>query len=191
MIGWAVVQKGDKPGEWLPIVFGSRTLTEAEMNYPINQLEQLAIVCGYRDCYYLLYGRSTTIFCDNKPSVHRAAKEERRFMIPIGSLLNDTRSKVEFRPGAENIVPDFLSRYHAPEINVFQGPVTGKEIYLEKIKEHQQYDNEISYIKTQLNKIKNPNEIQRENFKDEINDMHVKNGIVFVRQDGVDKALIP
>ena len=114
MIGWAVVQKGDKPGEWLPIVFGSRTLTEAEMNYPINQLEQLAIVCGYRDCYYLLYGRSTTIFCDNKPSVHRAAKEERRFMIPIGSLLNDTRSKVEFRPGAENTVPDFSISLSCP-----------------------------------------------------------------------------
>ena len=43
MIGWAVVQLGDD-GEWLPIMFGSRTLTDAEMNYPIGQLEQLAIV---------------------------------------------------------------------------------------------------------------------------------------------------
>ena len=126
MIGWAVVQKGSKNGDWLPIVFGSRTLSEAEMNYLINQLEQLAIVCGYRDCYYLLYGRQTTIFCDNKPSVHRAAKEERRFMIPLGSLINDTRAKVEFWPGNENTVPNFLSRYHAPEINAFQGPVTGE-----------------------------------------------------------------
>ena len=191
MIGWAVVQKGKNPGEWLPIVFGSRTLTEAEMNYPINQLEQLAIVCWYRDCYYLLYGRPTTIFCDNKPSVHRAAKEEKRFMIPLGSLINDTRSKVEFRPGNENTVPDFLSRYHAPEINAVQGPVTGKEIYLEKIKDHQNNDNEICRIKDQINEKVNSKDIETENFQDIIHNMHILNGILFVRQDGHDKAVIP
>ena len=54
-------------------------------------------------------------------------------MIPLGSLINDTRAKVEFRPASENTVLNFLSRYHAPKINAFQGPVTGREIYLEKI----------------------------------------------------------
>ena len=72
-------------------------------------------------------------------------------MIPLGSLINDTRAKIEFRPGNENKVPDFLSRYHAPEINAFQGPVTGREIYLEKIKENQNKDNKICHIKDQLN----------------------------------------
>lgn len=72
----AVEQKGSKKDKWLHIIFGSRTLTDAEMNYPIRQLEQLAIVCQYRDCYHFRYGRLTTIFCDNKPSMNRGSKEK-------------------------------------------------------------------------------------------------------------------
>ena len=49
--------KGGKEGEWTPIMFDSRTLTGAEKNDPIGQLEQLAIVCGYRECCYTLYRR--------------------------------------------------------------------------------------------------------------------------------------
>ena len=111
----------------VPIMFGSRNLSDAEINYPIGQLEQLAIVEGYKDCYYMLYGRPTIIFCDNKPSVHRGTKEEKKFMTPLGSLINDTRAKVEFRPGNENQVPDFLSRYKAPQINVVNDNIDGKE----------------------------------------------------------------
>ena len=85
-IGWAVVQKGNKERQWLPILSLSKDLTDSEMNHPIGQLEQLDIVCWYRDCYYLSYGRPTTIFCDNKLDVRRAAKDERMFMIFIGPL---------------------------------------------------------------------------------------------------------
>ena len=112
-------------------------------------------------------------------------------MIPLGSLINDTRAKVEFRPGSENTVTDFVSRYHAPEINAFQGPATGKEIYLEKIKEHQSKDNEICHIKDQLQKKVQPKDLETHNFKDIASNIHMVNGIVVVRQDGVDKALIP
>ena len=69
MIGWAVVQQGLEQGEWNPITFGSRVLDTHEQNYPIHNLEQLAIIQGYKDNYHLLYAKPTYIFCDNKPSV--------------------------------------------------------------------------------------------------------------------------
>ncbi|RZD33053.1 MAG: hypothetical protein CXT75_12100 [Methanobacteriota archaeon] len=111
MVGWAMVQKGEKSEELWPITFRSKVLDEAEINYPIGQLEQLAIVLGYRDNYYLLHGFHTIIYCDNKPSVDRATKTENNFITILGDLVNCTRAKVEFRPGKEMGCSDFLSRY--------------------------------------------------------------------------------
>lgn len=62
MIEWALVQEGKEPGEWSPISFGSRVLSKSEQTYPINQLEQLAVIEGYRDNYFVAYGHPTTIF---------------------------------------------------------------------------------------------------------------------------------
>lgn len=76
-------------------------------------------------------------------------------------------------------------------MNAFQGPVTGREIYLEKIKENQNQDNELCHIKDQLNKNTQPEDIETENFKEISHNMHVKNGFVFARLDGLDNAVIP
>ena len=132
-----MVQQGDNVGEWLPIVFGSRVLDHHELNYPINQLEQLAIVTGYRECYYLFYGKQTIIYCDNKPSVDRATKTEQNFLSVLAALVNDTHSKVVYMPGKENGVSDFLSRYHAPQINTISGSVKRDMPYLENIQKQQ------------------------------------------------------
>ena len=54
-----VMQKGDRPNQLNPIMFGGRSIRSHEENYPINQLEQAAIVEGYKDNYHLLFGRET------------------------------------------------------------------------------------------------------------------------------------
>ena len=106
MIGWAVVQK-DKNGNWAPISFGSRILKGAEVNYPINELEQLAVIVGYRDNYHLLYGHPTSIFVDNKPSVDKSVKREEMMLGRIQALVSDTSSGVYYREGKNHQVPDF------------------------------------------------------------------------------------
>lgn len=80
MIAWGVMQKGGRPNQWNPIMFGGRSVRSHEENYPINQLEQAAIVEGYKDNYHLLFGRETYIYCDNKPSIEKAAKPEKSFL---------------------------------------------------------------------------------------------------------------
>ena len=95
MIGWVVVQEGDVPGVWLPILFGSRSLRDHERNYTISSLEQLAIIEAYRDAYYILHGRETIILCDNKPTVDLAESEkDQRFLKPIAALLSDPHSHI-------------------------------------------------------------------------------------------------
>lgn len=63
-------------------------------------------------------------------------------MIPLRSLVNDTRSRVEFMPGNENTVPDILSRYRTPELCCVEANKDGKEPYLEHVAKRQNKDEE-------------------------------------------------
>ena len=45
MIAWGAMQKGnERENQWVPIMFGGRAIKTSEENYPINLLEQAAIV---------------------------------------------------------------------------------------------------------------------------------------------------
>ena len=101
------MQKGDRPNQWNPIMFGGRSIRSREENYTINQLEQAAIVEGYKDNYHLLFSRETYIYCDNKPSIERAAKTEKSFFGILQDLISQTNSRVYYLPGNKQIMADF------------------------------------------------------------------------------------
>ena len=81
--------------------------------FPINQLEQLAVIKGYRYNFFVAYGHPTTILCDNKPSVANAKQLETRMMGKMLALVNNTGAKVSYRKGNEHQVADFFSRFKA------------------------------------------------------------------------------
>ena len=131
-------------------MFGGRSICGNEENYPINQLEQAAIVEGYKDNYHLLFGRETYIYCDNKPSIERAAKTEKSFFGILQDLISQTNSRVYYLPGNKQIMADFLSRYRAPQIMSVNEPIMNQMAYLEHIINKQANDPEISDIKRKL-----------------------------------------
>lgn len=47
----------------------------------------------------MLNGRKLYIFCDNKPSVDKAAKTEKRIMNMIQELINDTSAELIYLEG--------------------------------------------------------------------------------------------
>ena len=162
LIGWAVCQKGDNENEWFPITFGSRTIRGSEVNYPINALEQLAVVEGYKKNYHMLNGRKVYIFCDNKPSVDKAAKSEKRILNAIQDMINETSAEIIHIEGDKNELPDFLSRYNAPRVNeIICYNAQTDSVYLEKIVTMQQEDDEIKGI---IKSIKNGTMIKSDNF---------------------------
>lgn len=66
MLGWAIKQHNHKD-ELTPVGFGSRTLKVNEKGLPINYLEAIAIIDGYKSFNSMLQGRRLIIFTDNMP----------------------------------------------------------------------------------------------------------------------------
>lgn len=94
-------------------------------------------------------------------------------------LVNDTKSRVEFRPGSDNEVPDFLSRYKAPENNCANDDVEWKEYYIDEMKYRQYIDNKINKLKQQICDKLKPDHYETKIFYDLRKYLIVPNGIVF------------
>lgn len=62
----AVISHYTLEGE-LPVAFGSRSVTSAEKNYSLIEMEGLAIVFGLQNFHQYLYGMHFTLITDNKP----------------------------------------------------------------------------------------------------------------------------
>ena len=77
-IGWAVCQKGDEEDEWYPISFGSRTIRNAELNYPIDTLEQLAVVEGYQKIIICLIAVNYISFATTNQVLTKPPKLKKR-----------------------------------------------------------------------------------------------------------------
>lgn len=137
-----------------------------------------------------MYGRKTEILCDNKPSVDGAIKTKRRFLAILGGLINDTHDEAEFLPKEHNPVGDFPIRFHAPQIYSVNARSTGKEPYLEHIKERQRMDPAISAIRHLL--AEGPEiDVDIGEYSNIRNNLLLHNGIVFVRDNNRGKVLIP
>ena len=48
-----------------PVAYASRSVSKSEKNYPITDLETLAVVWGVTHFRYYLYGHNVTIYTDH------------------------------------------------------------------------------------------------------------------------------
>ena len=62
----AVLQQSQSNGEWKPICFASRSLTNFEAKYSINELEFLAIVWAVEHLENFVYGVKFKIISNHK-----------------------------------------------------------------------------------------------------------------------------
>jgi hypothetical protein len=103
-----------------PIVYMSKKMCPAELNYPVHHKEMLAIVCALKEWRHYLHGSSFTVrvVTDHKSLVHfkkqanYSARQARwaEFVEEFGDLV------IEYQDGKQNVVADALSRRpdHAP-----------------------------------------------------------------------------
>ena len=102
-----------------PIAFASRKLSPTEHRYTVSERELLAIVYGYDQFYSYIYGRKITIYTDHEPLVTSRqlnnANMETKRLARLFHRLQDVDYELRHIAGADNHLPDFLSRSYKLE----------------------------------------------------------------------------
>jgi hypothetical protein len=104
-----------------PIVYMSKKMQPAELNYPVHHKEMLSIVCALKEWRHYLHGAQFTvrILTDHKSLVHfntqpKLSERQARWNEFIAEFGNGI--SIEYQQGKHNVVADALSRRsdHAP-----------------------------------------------------------------------------
>jgi hypothetical protein len=101
-----------------PVAYASRSLSAAERNYSITELERLAVVWAIHHFHYYLYGPTVTVFTDHtavkaileipNPSGKHAQWWTKVYGSGIGKVT------ITYRSGKSNVNADALSRSPQP-----------------------------------------------------------------------------
>ena len=107
----AVLFQTDENGESRPVAFTSRKLNSAERNYPTHEQELLAVVHALKTWRYYLDGSHFVVYTDHAtlrhfPTQPKLTRRQARWM----ELLQEYDFDFKYKRGADNIVPDALSR---------------------------------------------------------------------------------
>ena len=112
----AVLEQLDEEGQRHPIAYGSRQTNNAEQKYAPTQLEVAAVVYAVEHFEVYLLGQPFTVYTDHQPLVsafivHLKSQTRgvlARWYLRLARFLPDM--KIEYKPGATNVVADALSR---------------------------------------------------------------------------------
>lgn len=111
-----------------PVAFASCSLTAAERNYSISELETLAVVWAISHFHAYLYGQKVTVFTDHaavKPileTLNPSGKHARWWTKVFASGIREIN--ITYRPGKQNSVADALSwcpTDAAPDVGICEG----------------------------------------------------------------------
>lgn len=114
--GLGAVLNQEYPEGLRPVAFASRKLSASEKNYPVHQLEFLALKWAVVDKFHdYLYGAQFTVRTDNNPLTYILTTAKlnatgHRWL----SALATYHFTLQYRPGSSNIDADALSRNPLP-----------------------------------------------------------------------------
>jgi len=111
-LGAVLSQKGEH-GKWQPVVYHSRKLSPAELNYEIYDKELLAIIDALREWRVYLEGSKyqVQIYIDHKNLVYfTTTKELNRRQVRWAESLATYNFRISYIKGTENARADALSR---------------------------------------------------------------------------------
>uniref|UniRef100_A0A8C7YML0 Gypsy retrotransposon integrase-like protein 1 n=1 Tax=Oryzias sinensis TaxID=183150 RepID=A0A8C7YML0_9TELE len=115
MNGLGAVLNQEHPEGLKPVAFASRKLSDSERNYPVHQLEFLALKWSVVDKFHdYLYGAKFTVRTDNNPLTYVLTTAK---LNAVGhrwlAALATYDFNIQYRPGRHNIDADLLSRQHS------------------------------------------------------------------------------
>ena len=113
-IGFALTQPDDT-GRRRVIQCGSRSLTDAERNYAVVELELLAMVWAIRKCRIYLANRFFRVTTDHRPLVGLISKDsldylDNRRLVSLLDKISGYDFEIAWVPGKDHCLADALSR---------------------------------------------------------------------------------
>ncbi|KAI1304424.1 Transposon Ty3-G Gag-Pol polyprotein [Halotydeus destructor] len=136
-----------------PIAYFSRSLSKAEKNYSVTELECLGIIFGIRKCHTYIYGRHFTIVTDHHALTWlQSLKEGNRRLINWSLYLQNYHFSVIYKRGKIHSNVDALSRAPASgyDTNITEGDLGELILFYEidaKIIAEQTNDKDIEQLK--------------------------------------------
>ncbi|KAE8956529.1 hypothetical protein PR001_g31704, partial [Phytophthora rubi] len=110
-IGLGACLMQDQGRDWQPIAFASKVNNDAEANYPITEVECLAVVWSVKLFRPYLYGRMFEIVTDHAALKWLMTRPNLAGRLHRWSLtLQEYDFQILYRPGTTNVVADALSR---------------------------------------------------------------------------------
>ena len=106
---------------WRPISFASRYLNAAEREYSTNELEMLAVVCGWEYFRNYIFGRKFTVVTDHKALVTLINGNNKKNKTMLGRLTRWSDRIIPFDFFIENMpmakieIADYVSRHPVGE----------------------------------------------------------------------------
>jgi cleavage and polyadenylation specificity factor subunit 1 len=106
-------------GIWQPLSFFSRKLTPTQAKYSTYDRELLAIYLAIKHFRYFIEGREFTVFTDHKPLTTALFTKSDRSPRQANHLdfISQFTSDIQYIPGKDNVVADYLSRPTENEIS--------------------------------------------------------------------------
>lgn len=107
----------DENGQYRPVAFASKSLTQTQSNYSNIEREMLAIVFGIERFHTFLYARQFKIITDHKPLVSIMSKNIHSAPMRLQQMLHRIQGytfDIEYRPGPSMGLADSLSRLPNP-----------------------------------------------------------------------------
>jgi hypothetical protein len=108
-IGGVLMQQYN--GQYFPVLYISRKLKPAEINYSAIERECLALVWAVKTLHHYLYGREFVLLSDHQPLLYiNSAKMSNSRVMRWAIDLQVHRFKMKIVKGSENNIADYLSR---------------------------------------------------------------------------------
>ena len=118
-VGWILGQLDDKNRE-RAILYGGRSLRDAELNYDVTSKEGIALISGIKECHHYLADNFFTVYSDNLGLVQlRDTTNKTGRMIRWALMLQTYNYEIKHKSGKINHA-DALSRIEYPPVTAHE-----------------------------------------------------------------------